>query len=86
MHGSEEAVGAAMHPPLSDDHGQLKRRLRPMRSLKTDQESGPAALAAVEAGKMAAASVRDADRNCDALSSWIRMVLGTTDRNCRLLP
>jgi transposase-like protein len=26
-----------MHPPLSDDHGQLKRRLRPMRSLKTDQ-------------------------------------------------
>jgi transposase-like protein len=37
MHGSEEAVGAAMHPPLSDDHGQLKRRLRPMRSLKTDQ-------------------------------------------------
>ena len=51
-----------------------------------DQESGPAALAAVEAGKMAAAFVRDADRNCDALSSWIRMVLGTTDRNCRLLP
>jgi hypothetical protein len=37
MHGSEEAVGAAMHPPLSDDHGQLKRRLRPMRSLQTDQ-------------------------------------------------
>jgi transposase-like protein len=37
MHGSEEAVGAAMRPPLSDDHGQLKRRLRPMRSLKTDQ-------------------------------------------------
>jgi hypothetical protein len=25
-----------MRPPLSDDHGQLKRRLRPMRSLKTD--------------------------------------------------
>jgi hypothetical protein len=22
---------------------------------------------------------------CDALSSWTRMVLGTTDRNCRLL-
>ena len=25
-----------MRPPLSDDHGQLKRRLRPMRGLKTD--------------------------------------------------
>ena len=23
---------------------------------------------------------------CDAVSSWIRMVLGATDRNCRLLP
>ena len=34
MHGSEEAVGAAMHPPLSDDHGRLKSRLRPMRGLK----------------------------------------------------
>jgi transposase, IS6 family len=34
MHGSEEAVGAAMRPPLSDDHGRLKSRLRPMRGLK----------------------------------------------------
>jgi hypothetical protein len=28
-----------MRPPLSDDHGQLKRRLRPMRGLKTDHEA-----------------------------------------------
>jgi IS6 family transposase len=28
-----------MRPPLSDDHGQLKRRLRPMRGLKTDQST-----------------------------------------------
>jgi IS6 family transposase len=33
-HGSEEAVGTAMRPPLSDDHGRLKARLRPMRGLK----------------------------------------------------
>jgi hypothetical protein len=31
---SEEAVDAAMRPPLSDDHGRLKARLRPMRGLK----------------------------------------------------
>ena len=31
---SEEAVDAAMRPPLSDDHGRLKSRLRPMRGLK----------------------------------------------------
>jgi hypothetical protein len=34
LHGSEEAVGAAMRPPLSDDHGRLKPRLRAMRGLK----------------------------------------------------
>ena len=34
LHGSEEAVGAAMRPPLSDDHGRLKARLRAMRGLK----------------------------------------------------
>src|SRR5947209_20235600 len=34
LYGSEEAVGAAMRPPLSDDHGRLKSRLRPMRGLK----------------------------------------------------
>ena len=34
LHGSEEAVGAAMRPPLSDDHGRLKSRLRAMRGLK----------------------------------------------------
>ena len=28
-----------MRPPLSDDHSQLKRRLRPMRGLKTDQST-----------------------------------------------
>jgi hypothetical protein len=27
-------VGTAMRPPLSDDHGRLKSRLRPMRGLK----------------------------------------------------
>jgi hypothetical protein len=33
-----------------------------------------------------AAFVRDTDRTVMPLSSWIRMVLGTADRNCRLLP
>jgi transposase, IS6 family len=28
-----------MRPPLSDDHGQLKRRLRPMRGLKGDHQA-----------------------------------------------
>jgi transposase-like protein len=28
-----------MRPPLSDDHGQMKGRLRPMRGLKTDQSA-----------------------------------------------
>src|SRR2546423_11531533 len=27
LHGSEEAVGAAMRPPLSDDHGRRRHRL-----------------------------------------------------------
>src|SRR5437764_15016151 len=34
LHGPEEAVGAAIRPPLSDAHGRLKSRLRPMRGLK----------------------------------------------------
>ena len=55
-------------------------------SVLSDQEPGPLRWAAVEAGKMAVAFVRDADRTVMPLSSWIRMVLGTTDRNCRLLP
>jgi hypothetical protein len=32
------------------------------------------------------AFVRDADHTVMPLSSWTRMVLGATDRNCRLLP
>jgi hypothetical protein len=48
--------------------------------------TGAAALAAVEAGKMGPAFVRDADVSVMLSSSWIRMVLGITDRNCRLLP
>ena len=35
---------------------------------------------------MGPAFVRDADRTVMLSSSWIRMVLGATDRNCRLLP
>jgi hypothetical protein len=49
------------------------------------QEPGPLRWAAVEAGKWG--RVRPGRRSyCDALSSWTRMVLGATDRNCRLLP
>jgi len=51
----------------------------------SDQEPGPLRWATVEVGKWGRA--RPGRRlYCDALSSWTRMVLGATDRNCRLLP
>jgi hypothetical protein len=49
------------------------------------QQSGPLRWAAVEAGKWVRG--RPGHRiYCDALSSSVSMVLGATDRNCRLLP
>jgi hypothetical protein len=51
----------------------------------SDQEPGPLRWP-LWRRKNGAAFVRDTDRTVMPLSSWIRMVLGITDRNCRLLP
>jgi hypothetical protein len=54
--------------------------------LVSDQEPGPAALGRRRGGKIGPRSSGTPIVAVMPVSSWIRMVLGATDRNCRLLP